>query len=307
MTFQPFAPAEIEAALDQRYIVGPEIDVGGQGAVFRATRTYRPDGTETSDIVALKLHFHPGQAIRVQREITALENLSHPASARLIEHGYCQVAGRHTRYIAYEFVEGQSLKHRLRSGRLLESEVLRIGRDVSTAIAALWSQRIVHGDIKPSNIMLRDSGGAVLIDLGVARYLEEDAAPRPFRPFGDSSPERTRVWGTLGYMSPEQARGQRPLSCASDIFSLGVVLLESIQGWHPTNHDQSALADGIRASGRRLTVSGGLLSTLDMMLLARPPRSRGRLAKLSGYFQMLEQRMEEESARGGRASQKAQG
>ena len=306
MTLQPFAPAEIEAALGGRYIVGPEIAVGGQGAVFRATRTSRPDGTAANDIVALKLHFYSNQAIRVQREITAMESLSHPSLARLIEHGYCDVAGRNTRYIAYEFIEGQSLKHRLRSGRLLESEVLPIGRDVSAAIAALWSRRIVHGDIKPSNIMLRDSGGAVLIDLGVASFLEEDAAPRPLRPVGYFSPEQVRPWGTTGYMSPEQARGQRPLSCASDIFSLGVVMLESIQGWHPTNYAQSALADGIRASERRLTVSAGLLSTLDMMLLARP-RSRGRLAKLSGYFQMLEQRMEEEFARGVRAPQKAQG
>jgi eukaryotic-like serine/threonine-protein kinase len=305
MAFQPFAPAEVEAALGRRYILDPGIAVGGQGAVFRATRTSRPDGTAANDIVALKLHFYPGQDIRIQREITAMESLSHPTLARLIEHGNCDVAGRRTRYIAYEFIEGQSLKHRLKSGRLLESEVLPIGRDVSSAIAALWARRIVHGDIKPSNIMLRDSGGAVLIDLGIASFLEEDAAPRPLRPVAYFSPGQVRHWGTSGYMSPEQARGQRPLSCASDIFSLGVAMLESIQGWHPTNHDQSALADGIRASERRLTVSAGLLSTLDTMLLARP-RSRGRVADLSGYFQMLQEKMEEEFARGARAPQKAQ-
>jgi serine/threonine protein kinase len=307
MTSHPFVPAEIEAALGRRYIVGPEIGVGGQGAVFGATRTSRPDGTAANDIVALKLHLHPSQSIRVQREITAMENLSHPTLARLIEHGHCDVAGRHTRYIAYEFIEGESLSHRLRrDGRLLESEVLPIGRDISAAIAALWSRRIVHGDIKPSNIMLKDSGGAVLIDLGVATYLKEDAARRPFRPKVYFSPEQVRPWGTLGYFSPEQARGEKPLSCASDIFSLGMAMLESLQGRHPTNHDQSALADGIRASGYRLTVSSSLLSTLDRMLSARPA-SRPSPAGLSGYFEMLKKRMEEEFARGARAPEKSQG
>jgi eukaryotic-like serine/threonine-protein kinase len=305
MAFQPFATAEIESALGGRYIVGPEIAVGGQGAVFRAIRTSRLDGTAANDIVALKLHLHAGQAVHVQREASAMENFSHPNLARLIEHGYCDVAGRHTRYIAYEFIEGESLKLHLKSGRLLESEVLPIGRDMADAIAALWSRHIVHGDIKPSNIMLRNAGAAVLIDLGIASFIEEDAAPKPFRPVSHFAPEQVRPWGTSGYMSPEQARGVRPLSYASDIFSLGVVMLESIQGWHPTNEEQSALADGIRASDRRLTVSAGLISMLDMMLSA-DPRSRGNIANLSGHFQMLQRRIEEGFAQGARTPQKAE-
>src|SRR5215470_15404001 len=109
MGIHPFEAGEIEFGLDRRYVVGPEIAVGGQGAVFRATRVSRPDGTGTNDEVALKLHLHNSQDNRVQREITALENLSHPTLARLIEQGYCDVAGKHTRYIAYEFIEGQTL------------------------------------------------------------------------------------------------------------------------------------------------------------------------------------------------------
>jgi len=297
MDFQPFVPAQIEAALEGRFVIDSQIAVGGQGVVFKAARTSRPDRTEANETVALKLHFSPGQSIRVQREIAAMENLSHPCLARLIEHGDCDVAGRRTWYIAYEFIEGQSLKQRLKNGgKLLESEVLPIGRDICAAIAELWSQRVVHGDIKPSNIMLRESGGAVLIDLGVLRCFDEDSVARPLRPVGSFAPEQIRPWGTVGYFSPEQARGER-LSCASDIFSLGVVMLESLQGWHPTNYDQRALADGIRASGRKLDVSAGLLGVLDRMLLPIP-RSRGRLSQLSGYFQMLQQRLEQQFARG---------
>jgi serine/threonine protein kinase len=285
----------MEAALGRRYIVGPEVAVGGQGVVFRATRTFRPDGTASNDVVALKLHLYPSQDIRVQREITAIESISHPSLARLIEHGYCDVAGMHTRYVAWEFVEGQSLKDRLKGGRLLESEVLVIGRDVAAAIAAVWPRRIIHGDINPSNIMLRDSGGAVLIDLGAARYLKQDDTPAARRPLG-----------TVGYFSPEQAREEGGLTCASDIFSLGVVMLESLLGRHPTDYDQSALADGIRASGGKLPVRAGLLFVLDKMLSVRPafrPTPEG----LCGYFQSLQERMQAEFASGARPPLKPEG
>lgn len=305
MVSHPFVPADIEAALGQRYVVNAEIATGGQGAVFKAIRKAQPDGTATNDVVALKLHLYPGQDMRVQREIAAMEDLSHPNLARLIEHGYCDVAARRTRYIAWELIEGQTLSHRIKTeGRMRESEILPIGRDVSAAIAAIWSRQIVHGDIKPSNIMLKEAGGAILIDLGAARYLKEPSR-RPFRPLGTYPPEPTSSLGTVGYFSPEQARGEKNLTCASDIFSLGVVMLQSLQGWHPTNYDQNALAEGLRASDRKLPLSGGLLSALDQMLLARAA-SRPNPARVSAYFETLRQRMEDEFAKGARPSQPTQ-
>ena len=306
MTFQTFVPTDVETALGGRFTVGRKVASGGQGAVFQATRTATADGTPTNDLVALKLHFDPRQAIRVQREVTALEGLSHPNIARLIEHGHCYVTNRRTRYIAYEYIEGQSLKQRLKTGgRMLETEVLPIARDISAAIEALWAQRIVHGDIKPGNIMLRDTGDAVLIDLGVLRFVEEYGANRPFTPVARFSAELVRGWGTPGYCSPEQARGEQ-LSCASDIFSLGVVLVECLQGWHPTGHNQNELAMGLHASALRLDATLGLLSVLDKMLV-EVPRSRGRLEKLSGYFQSLLDRTAEQFARGTQARDKRSG
>lgn len=287
----PFVATEVAAALGGRYLVDSEIAVGGQGAVFRATRVARADGSATNDAVALKLHFYPGQDLRVQREITAREDLVHPNLPQLIEHGLCEVAQRRTRYIAWEFIEGDSLNSRLKGGRMLESEVLPIARDVAAAIAAIWSRRIVHGDIKPSNIMLKTSGGAVLIDLGAARYMAQDNSPAARRPFG-----------TSGYLSPEQTRGDRVLSCASDIFSLGIVILQCLQGWHPTNYDQAALVDGIRANSQRLSMSPGLLSMLDKMMMAQPS-FRPMPAELSQYFQRLLEKLQEDFARKGRAGE----
>jgi len=298
-----FVPADIEAALGRRYIVGPEIGVGGQGVVFRATRISRPDGIAASDDVALKLHLYPSEDIRVRREIGAMQNVAHPNLARLIEHGGCDVAGRHTPYLAWKFIEGQPLSAQLKTGPLLESEVLAIGRDVSAAIAEIWLQHIVHGDIKPSNIMLRNSDGsvgsimvgsvdsAVLIDLGAARYLDQDNI-RTLRPSRYLDPADTaatlKPLRTLGYSSPDQIRGEKSLSCASDVFSLGVVMLQCLLGRHPTDCDEGALADGIQASGCRVAASAGLLCVLDKML-SPLPAFRPNPAELSRRFQSQRQ------------------
>ncbi len=295
MAIHPFDPADIEAALGHRYVVGREIGIGGQGVIFKATRISQPDGAEANDVVALKLNLHPYQESRVQREITTVENIGHSSLARPIEHGYCEVAGSRTRYVAWEFVEGQTLSHRLRiGGRLLDAEVLPIGRDVAAAIAAIWSRRIVHGDIKPSNIMLRDSGGAVLIDLGAAKDPEHDDTMAARRPFG-----------TWGYFSPEQARGER-VTCASDVFSLGVVMLECLLGRHPTACHQSDLDEGFRATSFKLGANPSLLGMLDKMLSERQ-LFRPIPSDLSRYFETLKLKMEADAAAGAPAPRKAQG
>jgi len=316
--FDRFVPEDIEAALGRRYIVGPEVGVGGQGAVFTATRISRPDGTPTNDSVALKLHLYPSQDIRVQREITAMENLSHPNLARLIEHGSCELAHERVRYIAWELIEGKPLSAQLKHGPLLESEVLAIGRDVSAAIAEIWTLRIVHGDIKPSNIMLRNSGdyitvgsvdNAVLIDLGGASFLNQDDSRSTLRPSRSFDPDNNtaalKPLGTLGYFSPERYRGEKALSYASDVFSLGVVMMQCLLGWHPTAYDQNALADGIQASRGKVPASSGLLLALDRMLSPRPAL-RPNPAELSRRFQGLRQMMRTEYGTDTRAAVKAQ-
>ena len=285
----PFVIANIHAALERRYVIGPEIAVGGQGVVYRATRASLPDGTAAHDDVALKLHLYRRNDARVQHEIAAMEGIAHPNLARLVEHGYCDVGGRYTRYVAWEFIDGQTLSDRLKSGRLLESEVVSIGRDMSAAITEIWSRHIVHGDINPSNIMLKKSGGAVLIDLGAARHLEQDNSPAARTPMG-----------TVGYLSPEQARGVAGLSCASDVFSLGVVMLQALLGRHPTDFHHSPLVSGIRASEFRVGATAGLLAMLDKMLSV-DPKFRPTPFSLNSYFQRILQKKEEESAAGCRS------
>lgn len=311
-----FALADVQTALGRRYIVGPEIGAGGQGVVFRATRIARPDGKAAHDDVALKLHFCLRPDIRVQREVATMENVSHANMARLIEHGFCDVPGGRTPYLAWEFIEGLPVHLQLKSGPLLESEVLAIGRDVSAAIAEIWSRRIVHGDIKPSNIMVRNSGGymtlgsvesAVLIDLGAAKYLDQENA-RTLRPSRDIDPDDAaavpKPLRTRGYSSPEQIKGIRALTCASDVFSLGIVMLQCLLGRHPTEDDEAALLDGIQASGRRVAASASLLRELDRMLSSRPT-SRPNPAELSRCFQSLRKMMQAGFCGNDRAPMKA--
>jgi len=261
MSTSPFKPTEIHAALNGRFTLGPELRVGGQGVVYRATRVCDAGGAACSDEVALKLHLDSRQDERVEREIRAMKNLRHPALARLLEEGIVTLSGLQTHYVAWEFIDGHPLDAKLSNGCLNEQEVLRIARDVTSAIEVLWSQHIVHRDITPKNIMVRSDGTAVLIDLGGARHLDNSTITALGATFG-----------TLGYFSPEQFRAERAITCASDIFTLAVVLLECLLGHHPTNHDQLQLASAPPSVDVLVPgVSKEFRETLTKMLQLRAP------------------------------------
>jgi serine/threonine protein kinase len=262
MPTNPFNPGDIETALGGRYVLGAEIRVGGQGVVYRAHRRLTLTNTITSDDVALKVHMHASQDLRVEREINAMTTMRHPNLANLIEAGMITVAGTTCRYASWEFIEGDALDHRLAGGALDAKTTCVIGRDVCRAIDHIWSeQRIVHRDVNPKNIMLRiGDRDAVLIDLGIARHLLETSITAP-----------QMTWGTFGYLSPEQAQASRNLSCASDVFALGVTLQESLLGRHPTNRDQyTLLVSAPRTATLVPTAPAAMIRLIDLMMSARP-------------------------------------
>ncbi|PYO71591.1 MAG: serine/threonine protein kinase [Gemmatimonadetes bacterium] len=227
----PFPKDKVAVALGGRYTIHEELRVGGQGVVYRAIRTKAQDGSAANDSVALKLHTDPGQDLRVEREISAMERLRHPNLANLIEHARVTIVGRNVRYVAWEFIQGEALDHRLQTGPLPPKTVACLGRDVARAIEHIWSARIVHRDVNPKNIMLRvGDREAVLIDLGVARHLDERTITT-----------KGATWGTMGYLSPEQCHAEPQLTCQSDVYCLGIVLQQSLCARHPTNGDQAAL------------------------------------------------------------------
>jgi eukaryotic-like serine/threonine-protein kinase len=250
--------AAVAAALDNRYHIVRELGVGGQAVVFEALREGHPEQLR-SERIALKVYSDPNQDERVVREIQALEGYRHPNLANLLEHGIVVIGGEQTRYIVWEYIDGDPLDKRLLRGPLPPRTVACILRDVCRAVAHVWLKRIVHRDVNPKNIMLRVSGeDAVLLDLGVARHLDRTTLTA-----------MGATWGTLGYFSPEQARGE-PLTCHSDTFSLGLTCQELLLGTHPTGRDQRLIPGGLRRTGALIpAVPAQLADMIDSMLNPR--------------------------------------
>ncbi|HXG92147.1 MAG TPA: protein kinase [Blastocatellia bacterium] len=165
---------------------------------------------------------------RFQQEARAASALNHPNIITIYDIN--ELDGRC--FIASEFIEGETLRHRLSHQRMTISEALDIAIQIASALYVAHEAGIVHRDIKPENIMLRRDGYVKVLDFGLAKLAgqhettnEASAAERPDISSG-------LVMGTVKYMSPEQARGQQ-VDSRSDIFSFGVVLYEMVAGRAP--------------------------------------------------------------------------
>jgi tetratricopeptide (TPR) repeat protein len=186
---------------------------GGMGAVYRAT-----DRT-SGEVVAVKVLRMPGEESvgRFQREAAVLAELRHSGIVRYVAHG---LTARGSPYIALEWLEGEDLGRRLaRSGLTLHQSVT-LARTVADALGYAHSRGVVHRDIKPGNVFLRDGKPeqATILDFGIARTVEVGLTITGI------------MIGTPGYMAPEQARGVKDLDARADVFSLGCVLFHCITG-----------------------------------------------------------------------------
>lgn len=219
--------AEAQACLPE-YVLRETLRAGAQGDVFRG---FDPNGTE---VVVKIISGH--WVARGEREIQALRRVIHPSIVRLIGDGTVVFGGAQLPYIATEFVAGDDLRHQLDAGTLDVAHVPLIVASIAEGLDAIWTEQIVHRDIKPSNLMVRPDGRGVLLDLGIARCLDMTSL--------------TVAWGclgTMGYLSPEQAQGQRNLTAKSDVYSLGVTAYEAIVGDHPFGRDQALMVSSTHA------------------------------------------------------------
>jgi serine/threonine protein kinase len=221
-------PAEDDQPGD---VIGPyrllrELGAGGMGHVWLAKRI---DGTPQRQ-VALKLpctSWGAGLARRMRLESEILASLEHPRIARLYEAG-ATPQGRP--WMAMEHVAGLSIDVYCRNRQLGVADRVRLFLQVTDALAHAHARLIVHRDLKPNNILVTMDGEVRLLDFGVAKLLDEDAAP--------GTPPRTSLTHQIGravtpdYASPEQVSG-KPVSVATDVYSLGVVLYELLTGQRP--------------------------------------------------------------------------
>jgi len=167
---------------------------------------------------------------RFEQEARAVSALNHPNILTLYDVG--RVGGMH--FIATEYVDGETLRDRLRRTPLSRIDACEVALQVGAALSAAHRSGIVHRDIKPENVMVRRDGYVKVLDFGIAKLAQPDAASTESDAL-THGPDATRpglLIGTVRYMSPEQARGL-PVDARSDIFALGVLLYEMLAGRPP--------------------------------------------------------------------------
>src|SRR5215218_2557807 len=200
--------------LSGRYRLDAQVGTGGMSTVYRAF-----DATLERRVAIKLMHREiasdSDQLERFRREARAVAQLSHPHIVGVIDAG--EDEGRP--YIVFEYVEGETLKERIRRmGRLPVDEAIAYAIDISRALGSAHSHHIVHRDVKPQNVLIDTEGSAKVTDFGIARTLDEDGLTSD-----------GRVLGTTDYVSPEQALGHA-VGPQSDIYSLGIVLFEMLTG-----------------------------------------------------------------------------
>ena len=226
------------------YEVLSAIGAGGMGEVYRARDT-KLDRDVAIKVLPSHLAADADALGRFEREAKAVAALSHPNILSIHDFGRdANAASGGVSYAVMELLEGGTLRERLASGPLPQKKVVQIGVDIAQGLAAAHARGIVHRDLKPENVFVTTDGRVKILDFGLARALGAPGSEDPglqgsgsgSRPgSGTDSPTVLRqtdpgtVLGTVGYMSPEQVKGQ-PADHRSDIFSLGCVLYELATG-----------------------------------------------------------------------------
>ena len=266
-----FAPGSVVA---NRYRIERFLARGGMGEVYEAF------DQELSERVALKTVVStacdsPRAERKLKGEVQLARRISHPNVCRIYDLGVHEPSGGRARvhFLTMEFIEGESLGRRLKSGPLPSDEASAIARQLLGALAAAHEAGVLHRDFKSDNVMLRRAGSsveAVITDFGLARALD------PCRPAGVS--DSTHMVGSPAYMAPEQVMGHE-LGAETDVFAFGVVFFEMLTGKLPFEGESAivaAMSRLSRAANAPSSVREGLTRRFDELVLKCLQRERKR-------------------------------
>ena len=218
------------------YHVVSRLGGGGMGEVYLGHDS-RLDRRVAIKFLSPELAVDRSRLRRFHQEAKAASSVNHPHI--VVVHDFGEWDGRP--YLVTEFIEGETLRHRLRQGPLPIRDVLDLGVQMASALAAAHAQDIVHRDVKPENVMVRPDGFVKVVDFGLAKLSTREAGAHQVE--RDLHTRTGTVMGTPCYMSPEQARGLA-LDARSDVWSLGVVLYEMATGRLPFAERGTATGPG---------------------------------------------------------------
>lgn len=201
------------------------------GEVYRARDT-RLDREVAIKILPPQLARDADRRGRFEREARAVAALSHPNILAIHDVGE---AGE-TSYVVTELLEGETLRQRLAAGAVVPRKAVEMGVQIANGLAAAHARGIVHRDLKPENIFVTRDGRVKILDFGLAAQLAPQTGDSPTIGGGT---EPGMILGTVGYMAPEQVRGER-VDHRADIFALGAVLVELLTGARAFRRDTAA-------------------------------------------------------------------
>ena len=246
-----------------KYEILGELGRGGMGVVYKA------EDTRLKRTVALK--FLPAELTKNQeakdrfsQEAQAAAALEHPNICTVYE--VDEAEGQ--TFIAMSYVEGQSLKDKLKEGPIASDEAANITLQVAKGLKEAHEKGIIHRDIKPANIMITEKGQAKITDFGLAKLS-----------WGTDLTKSPTIMGTVAYMSPEQARGEE-VDHRTDIWSLGVILYEMLVGERPfqKSHEQALIFSIVNEKPRPISsLRTNIPSHLERIVekaLSKTPNSR---------------------------------